>query len=543
MSSFPPTDLMQLSLSLSHFLPSLSSPVSPSLSFCRSSSEFRSLESPTGSSFLNPDRGFLCLRFNSVAEANLAISDLNGVVIRDRKILVKMATYCRVKEHGGVRQHNPRSTVMADRVNQVSKVNKSNEVLPNNLGSKSFAEMVMGNARTAPRRISVKATGNEWLTRSVVAKLKSLSAMESIREALHCHGVPQFEVKDFGGLWVVVTFPSSEQMLSVFDGELSWLKNWFAEVKKWNPDLKEARRRNIWISCYGVPLHCWSASTFQKIAQLWGEVLTMDDATIKGLSFACGKIMIATEKWEWINEVIQLEVNGKIYDIRVVEEQVVIHGHCSVCSHNSSESTRVDSTPVEKFGNSTADSIDEANSRRDVEHWEREKILSELMHSANDLSRVVESVGEVSKEVLVSDMHAGEIGGSFPTPEYGSKENSNEEGEIKAVGSQQIFNTEEVGPVDLGLEPNSIAIKEGAFLTNVEANGPLLNNTGQSIVERNMEDSFSNCEIGDSNEDIESFEDTAATRHLANILKDIEEVADTEMELKGWPSNALLTIC
>ncbi|KAH7843699.1 hypothetical protein Vadar_019725 [Vaccinium darrowii] len=48
---------------------------------------------------------------------------------------------------------------------------------------------------------------------------------------------------------------------------------------------------------------------------------------------------------------------------------------------------------------------------------------------------------------------------------------------------------------------------------------------------RKTEDSLSNCDslIGDSSEDIESFEDTATARQLGNILEDIEEVADTEV--------------
>lgn len=48
---------------------------------------------------------------------------------------------------------------------------------------------------------------------------------------------------------------------------------------------------------------------------------------------------------------------------------------------------------------------------------------------------------------------------------------------------------------------------------------------------RKTEDSLSNYDslIGDSSEEIESFEDTAAARHLGNILEDIVEVADIEV--------------
>lgn len=37
--------------------------------------------------------------------------------------------------------------------------------------------------------------------------------------------------------------------------------------------------------------------------------------------------MITTEVWEVVNKVIQLEINPKMFDVGVVEEQVVITGH------------------------------------------------------------------------------------------------------------------------------------------------------------------------------------------------------------------------
>lgn len=142
------------------------------------------------------------------------------------------------------------------------------------------------------KRISTKPY-NEWLNRSVVARLNSLRTMESILEALHCNGVPEVEVKDMGGLWVILTFPSPELMLSLFDGgELSWMSRWFAEVHKWSPELPNIRRRNVWISCFGVPLHGWRRVDFPENWPTLGGGDHVDEATIKGLSYAAGKVMI-----------------------------------------------------------------------------------------------------------------------------------------------------------------------------------------------------------------------------------------------------------
>ncbi|KAH7846606.1 hypothetical protein Vadar_015981 [Vaccinium darrowii] len=154
-------------------------------------------------------------------------------------------------------------------------------------------------------------------------------------------------------------------MKSLLEGrELSWFNKWFEEVHQWSIDLPNVKRRYVWLSCYGVPLHGWSVLTFRKIAQLWGEVVMVDDATVKGLSYAAGKIMIATETWETINEIIQLEVKGKLFQVRVVEEQVVVQGHCSTCNLNSTESSEKANSPaMENLGDPVVNSVDEVASK------------------------------------------------------------------------------------------------------------------------------------------------------------------------------------
>lgn len=121
----------------------------------------------------------------------------------------------------------------------------------------------------------------------------------------------------------------------------------------------ESNRRNVWISCYGVPLHGWSCATFKKIAQRWGEAVYIEEATAKGLSFAAGKVLISTDVWDRINEVVQLVIKGKVFDIKVVEEQVVVLGHCSICNISFSDSDELSNSPK-----SVDDSVDEANSKR-----------------------------------------------------------------------------------------------------------------------------------------------------------------------------------
>ncbi|KAH7835357.1 hypothetical protein Vadar_025426 [Vaccinium darrowii] len=274
------------------------------------------------------------VRFNTVVEAEKAIADLDGISIRDKKMLVKMATFKVIQNQGDEHFRYPSTMKKPDTRKVDANAINLKGVYSEKEAGKSYADAVVGRS-SAPRRISVNAIGNEWLTRSVVAKLCSLSAMESIREALHCKGVPQFDVRDMGGLWVVLTFPSAEQMLSVFDGELSWLNNW-------------------------------------------------------------------------------------IFEVKVVEEQVVVHGHCSTCNLTFSESTGANSTQKgdDLAADSAADSAGAASSRREVVH-------------GKEVSRVEDSNFEVSEGVK-----------EFSCP----KEDSLEDGEIREKYSSPL--TDALGEVN-----------------------------------------------------------------------------------------------
>ncbi|KAH7852881.1 hypothetical protein Vadar_030477 [Vaccinium darrowii] len=166
------------------------------------------------------------VRFNTLKEAEEAIADLNGFIIRNKKMLVKLATFNAGKDQGGVHLGLFKDARKMEFRNRVTKVNNQDGVISGMAAAKkSFAEVVVGKLKVESRRITINAIGNEWLSRSAVAKLKSLATMESIRDVLRCKDVPQIEVKDMGSLWVVLTFSSAEQLQSVFDVELRWLHN------------------------------------------------------------------------------------------------------------------------------------------------------------------------------------------------------------------------------------------------------------------------------------------------------------------------------
>ncbi|KAH7848015.1 hypothetical protein Vadar_032815 [Vaccinium darrowii] len=269
--------------------------------------------------------------------------------------------------------------------------------------------------------------------------------------------------------------------------------------------MQEVRRRNIWISCYGVPLHGWSALTFRKIAQLWGEVIGMDEATTKGLSFAAGKVLIATEHWDRIDEVIHVEVKGRIFEVKVVEEQVVVHDHCSTCNLTFSESTRANST--QKRDDSAADSVGEASSRREVVHgvWgDNRKAINDL----KEVSRVEDSNLEILVDNLAAEVTEGVKEGERPILSSSPKEDSLEDGEIRDKSSRSLtdamgdVNHVDPGPINFGevykdSGPQNRDVVGGCNMVGlrptIQLNGV---DSGFGPIEGSLEDGYNSNELG-----------------------------------------------
>ncbi|KAH7842930.1 hypothetical protein Vadar_010806 [Vaccinium darrowii] len=146
-------------------------------------------------------------------------------------------------------------------------------------------------------------------------------------------------------------------MESLFNGgELSWILSWLDGAVKWSPDLLDTSNRFVWISCYGVPIHGWCCATFRIIAQRWGEIVSIEEATAQGLSFAVGKVLISTNVWDRNNEEVHLVIEGNVYVVKVVEEQLGVQGHCSCCGIKPSKS--------DELSNSMDDSVEDSNSNR-----------------------------------------------------------------------------------------------------------------------------------------------------------------------------------
>lgn len=83
--------------------------------------------------------------------------------------------------------------------------------------------------------IKVSEVGNEWLSRSAIAKLYRLRSMVYMQDHLKNLDYSDIQVRPIDGNRVVLTFPNIEDRDSVFNGgKMGWLKDCFLDIQKWD---------------------------------------------------------------------------------------------------------------------------------------------------------------------------------------------------------------------------------------------------------------------------------------------------------------------
>ncbi|KAK8685723.1 hypothetical protein V6N13_124760 [Hibiscus sabdariffa] len=96
------------------------------------------------------------------------------------------------------------------------------------------------------------------------------------------------------------------------------LDNWLESFLGWSPGSCKSNRR-VWLTMYGILVHAWDNRTFENIASLWGNFVRIDGEPSAAVSFGRAQALIETDWLCNIDEVINLEVEGDTFEVRVFE--------------------------------------------------------------------------------------------------------------------------------------------------------------------------------------------------------------------------------
>ncbi|KAL7214301.1 hypothetical protein ACSBR1_026670 [Camellia fascicularis] len=265
---------------------------------------------------------FAFVRFDCKVAANVAVQKENGLWVDDKAIVVKHAAF------GKETREEKRLTgsLCLQGRNQNGQRGEDRRWIEVSTDHRSYAEAVIGKTWGGRDSITVKADeiGNGWLYESVVVRLKENYANTNLKNEIEAIGVEDVLVRESGGRDMVFTFKSMEEMILKLKPIKELIMDWCEVISEGKSSMVLEHERNLWLSCYGIPLNLWNSTNVKRIGRLWGKFMCFEGDMNQPKSFVCAKIKISTNCMEPINKVVNLECKGMIHPVRVCEEQVVL---------------------------------------------------------------------------------------------------------------------------------------------------------------------------------------------------------------------------
>ncbi|KAH7862923.1 hypothetical protein Vadar_011144 [Vaccinium darrowii] len=245
------------------------------------------------------------VKYESIKGADQAIEKANGFWIGKKHLIVERASFD-LAQHPGVVFRN---TGFSSNKFFVHKGINQGEIWEDKMKGKKDERRIS---------LNLQPVAVEWLSRSVVAKLKALTTPELVQNALKDFKFNDVVVKSLGGLKLIITFQTRADRAAAM-GNLV-IVNWFNSFKPWNGEVA-GESRLIWLKCRGMPLTVWNAASFKRLSEIWGDFITLDVETLKEESYDVGRMLIATEHPQKIDDWINITARGKNHRVKIWEEE------------------------------------------------------------------------------------------------------------------------------------------------------------------------------------------------------------------------------
>jgi hypothetical protein len=143
---------------------------------------------------------------------------------------------------------------------------------------------------------------------------------KSLQMKLSLAGLQMVKVMVMGGRMVLFSSGSSVNFAAPISN-IQWWGGLLEDIKPWTPNLVGTKRK-LWLRLYGVPLHAWGLTLFQRIASRCGDFVALDEATASRSRFDVARIQIDSSLLGYIDFVNKIRIQGALFKVRVVEEGV-----------------------------------------------------------------------------------------------------------------------------------------------------------------------------------------------------------------------------
>ncbi|GAU28381.1 hypothetical protein TSUD_257090 [Trifolium subterraneum] len=214
-------------------------------------------------------------------------------------------------------------------------------------GKKKFRAVCMGDI--VPLELQVREASLTPLRQSKVGFFKVTMDFQTFQDRLLMEGQHEVKAVYMGGNMVLLQCSGEGDLVEVMKFNKHWWDLCFSKNIPWKPNLV-SECREIWIQIFGIPLHVWEEGTFKMVAGRFGVFVDFDDATVSKQRLDVARVKLRTVRRGMIDTVLQLKVQGVLFDVWVVEER------CS-CGDDRRFEEEVGDQTGDKLNSSSGDGV------------------------------------------------------------------------------------------------------------------------------------------------------------------------------------------
>ncbi|CAI8615089.1 unnamed protein product [Vicia faba] len=168
-------------------------------------------------------------------------------------------------------------------------------------------------------KYTAKEEDMNWAKKGFVGKVHNNDEVSLLQQKIMDVGIFSLEVIPTGRDKVFLKVHEDEDMQSLINDAKEFFQHWFVKLDEWYPEAV-MKDRYTWIRIYGIPVHAWNRSFFEKLCATMGKLISVDKVTEEKRRFDFARCLVRTISMETINKLVRVMVNGRIFLMKMVEE-------------------------------------------------------------------------------------------------------------------------------------------------------------------------------------------------------------------------------
>jgi len=374
----------------------------------------------------------------------------------------------------------------------------------NNLQPKlSYAEAVHKSSQDLWKGPIIETTSNtpSWLVINAVGRMSPEVSFKTLREEFVKGGMSRVKLRYMGDNLVLLTPNYGERLEEIIKLNNEWFGSLLETIEPWTESYV-AGYKIVWVRCHGLPLPLWNKDCFSKVVREVASLVEVDESTLSWENLEYARLQVRLLKSCKVEMMKSLRINGKVYNVTIVEEVFnQERGECTCIQDHfaSSDSISSSETVVEETFFSGR-SIEEGD---DYNHGGLRR--NSVPEVEEQIQPLVETKWELLEERAQSDKGC-QIKGDFSfTNEVKHVQGVSEGGETLFVANQvkdackviqqSLFNLMEgvqvCNSISIGPKQGATQVeKRGAFSKEASAGGPITGSNGKAVEQRCATEQF-----------------------------------------------------